>query len=211
MVIDPSLTQAQWEKYTREVSAISSFKSLASAEPLGKLNFTVGITTRPHPWISTILPGSTPLRIRMRTVPWGTRSRFPRFGQGWGFPARWMWAAIGRQRLGANYGIVGGEFKYAFLRESAKVSCGGCQHILLDAHRSSRLQSQHLQRRIAGEQADRDVHAVSGRQGEPGHRNGNDFQGRPGYGRASRLRRDSSAAPMPFGGLASRPNTTSPP
>ena len=60
MVIDPSLTQAQWKKYTREVSAIATFKSLASAEPLGKLNFTVGITYSITPvdqhdsaWINT--------------------------------------------------------------------------------------------------------------------------------------------------------------
>ena len=39
----------------------------------------------------------------------------------------------------ANYGMVGGEFKYAFLQESEKFAYGGCQGERFDAHWGSRL------------------------------------------------------------------------
>lgn len=120
MVIDPSLTQAQWEKYTREVSAISSFKSLASAEPLGKLNFTVGITYSTTPvdqrdpaWINTFTHPDA-------DCPLGDQIKIPtlraRLGVSSKVDVGGYWTTAPR----ANYGIVGGEFKYAFLRESAR-------------------------------------------------------------------------------------------
>ncbi len=60
MIIDPSLTQAQWKTFVKQVGAIVSFKSLASAEPLGTMNFSVGIDRSSTPvdqrnpaWINT--------------------------------------------------------------------------------------------------------------------------------------------------------------
>ncbi|HEY6952305.1 MAG TPA: hypothetical protein VI758_07845, partial [Bacteroidota bacterium] len=41
MVIDPSLTQAQWKTFIQQVSPIVTLKTLASAEPLGTMNFNV--------------------------------------------------------------------------------------------------------------------------------------------------------------------------
>ena len=43
MVIDPDLTQAQWNTFTKQVGAILGFKSMAPAETLGKMNFSISI------------------------------------------------------------------------------------------------------------------------------------------------------------------------
>jgi len=121
MVIDPSLTQAQWEKFTREAGAIVSFKSLASAEPLGKLNFTFGIDYSITPvdqrnpaWINTFTHPDA-------DCPLGDRIEFPtlraRLGVSNTMDVGGYWTTAPR----ANYGYLGGEFKYAFLRESARV------------------------------------------------------------------------------------------
>ncbi len=60
MVIDPSLTQAQWHTFTKQVGAVSSYKSLASAKTLGSMNFRVGVEYGSTPvdqrnpaWINT--------------------------------------------------------------------------------------------------------------------------------------------------------------
>ncbi len=120
MVIDPSLTQAQWKKYTRQVSAISSFKSLASAEPLGKLNFTVGITysitpvdQRDPAWINTFTHPD-------ENCPLGDQIKVPTLRARLGVSSTMDVGGYWTTAPGANYGIVGGEFKYAFLRESAR-------------------------------------------------------------------------------------------
>jgi hypothetical protein len=121
MVIDPSLTQAQWKRFTREVGAISSFKSLASAEPLGKLNFTFGIDysitpiDQHHPaWINTFTHPDA-------SCPLGDQIELPtlraRLGVSNAMDVGGYWTTA----PGANYGLVGGEFKYAFLSESARV------------------------------------------------------------------------------------------
>lgn len=121
MVIDPSLTQAQWNKFTREVGAISSFKSLASAEPLGKLNFTFGIDYSITPvdqhdpaWINTFTHPDA-------SCPLGDRVEFPTLRARLGISSRMDVSGYWTTAPGANYGFMGGEFKYAFLRESAKV------------------------------------------------------------------------------------------
>ncbi len=121
MVIDPSLTQAQWGTYTRQVGAIASFKSLASAEPLGTGNFTLGIDRSSTPvdqhdpaWINTFTHPDA-------SCPLGDQVSIPTLRARVGVSSRMdvggFWSAAPR----ANYGLVGGELKYSFLRESAKV------------------------------------------------------------------------------------------
>ncbi len=121
MVIDPSLTQDQWGKFTREAGAIISFKSLASAEPLGRLKFTFGVDYSVTPvdqhdpaWINTFThPGVD--------CPLGDQIKVPtlraRLGVSNTMDVGGYWTSAPR----ANYGYVGGEFRYAFLRESARV------------------------------------------------------------------------------------------
>lgn len=124
MVIDPSLTQAQWKKFTREVGEIASFKSLAPAEPLGKLNYTVGIDYSRTPvdqhdpaWINTFThPGVN--------CPLGDQIKIPTLRARVGVSSRMDVGGIWATAPGANYGLLGGELKYAFLRESARVPAG---------------------------------------------------------------------------------------
>lgn len=118
MVIDPSLTQAQWERYTRQVGTIATFKSLASAEPLGKMNFTIGVDysrtpvdQRDHAWINTFTHPDADCPLGDQVVVPTLRARLG-VSNGVDVGAYWTTAP------GANYGMVGGELRYALLRES---------------------------------------------------------------------------------------------
>jgi hypothetical protein len=121
MVIDPSLTQAQWETFVRQAGAIITFKSLAPAEPRGKWAFSLGIDYSISPveqrdpaWINTFAhpDADCPLgdQINLSALR-GT------FGVSSTMEVTGFWGAAPR----ANYGLVGGSFKYAFLRETARV------------------------------------------------------------------------------------------
>jgi hypothetical protein len=120
MVIDPSLTQAQWETFTRQVGAIGSFKSLASAEPLGKMNFTFGIDYSITPidqhdpaWINTFVHPDA-------NCPLGDQIEIPTIRARLGVSSTMDVGGYWTTAPNANYGFLGGEFRYAFLRESAK-------------------------------------------------------------------------------------------
>lgn len=120
MVIDPSLTQGQWETFTRQISGIATFKSLESAGPLGKMNFTLGIDYSTTPvdqhdpaWINTFTHPDA-------DCPLGDEINTPTLPARLGVSAKMDVGAYWTTAPGANYGLLGGEFKYAFLRESAK-------------------------------------------------------------------------------------------
>lgn len=118
MVIDPSLTQAQWKVFVRQVGAITTFKSLASAEPLGKMNFYVGIDYSRTPidqhnpaWINTFTHPDA-------DCPLGDATSIPTLRARLGVSENMDVGAYWTTAPGGNYGMVGGEVKYAFLRES---------------------------------------------------------------------------------------------
>ena len=120
MVIDPSLTQGQWGKFTRQAGAIASFKSLASAEPLGKMNFTFGLDYSITPidqhdpaWINTFTHPDA-------DCPLGDRIELPTIRARVGVSRTMDVGAFWSTAPGANYGLVGGEFKYGFMRESER-------------------------------------------------------------------------------------------
>jgi hypothetical protein len=121
MVIDPSLTQAQWHKFTKQVGAISSFKSLASAKTLGKMNFNIAIDNAYTPvdqhdlaWVNTFTHPD-------ENCPLGDVISYPtiraKMGVSDNMDVGVYWTTAPR----ANYGMVGGEYKYAFLHESEKL------------------------------------------------------------------------------------------
>lgn len=121
MVIDPSLTQAQWATFVREAGAIVSFKSLAPAEPLGSRRFTFGVDYSVSPvdqhdpaWINTFTHPDA-------DCPLGDNIKLPQLRATLGVSSTMdvvgFWSAAPQ----ANYGLAGGAFKYAFLRESARV------------------------------------------------------------------------------------------
>ncbi len=120
MVIDPSLTQAQWSKFTKEVGAILTFKSLASAEPLGKMNFNIGIDDSYTPvdqhdlaWINTFTHPD-------EDCPLGDAITYPTIRARMGVTDKMDVGAYWTTAPDANYGMVGGELKYAFFQESEK-------------------------------------------------------------------------------------------
>lgn len=120
MVIDPSLTQAQWHTFTQQAGALSSFKSLASARPLGRMNFQVAVDygntpvdQRDPAWINTFTHPDA-------SCPLGDEITFPALRARIGVTDRvdvgGFWTTAPR----ANYGLVGGEVRYAFLLESSR-------------------------------------------------------------------------------------------
>lgn len=120
MVIDPSLTQAQWHTFVKQGGAIMSFKSLASAKTLGKMNFNIAIDDGYSPvdqhdlaWINTFTHPD-------ETCPLGDAITFPTIRARMGVSDNMDIGAFWTTAPGANYGVTGGEIKYAFLRESKR-------------------------------------------------------------------------------------------
>jgi hypothetical protein len=120
MVIDPSLTQSQWHTFTKQAGAIISFKSLASAETLGKMKFNVAIDKSSTPvdqhnpaWINTFTHPD-------ENCPLGDVIALPTIRARLGVTDNMDVGGYWTVAPGANYGAVGGEIKYAFLHESKK-------------------------------------------------------------------------------------------
>ncbi|MGE5176723.1 MAG: hypothetical protein ACM3JJ_10150 [Hyphomicrobiales bacterium] len=119
MVIDPSLTQAQWKRFAEQAGAIISFKPLASAEPLGKHNVTVGldysstaVDQRDPAWINTFTHPD-------ETCPLGDHVVVPTLRARVGVSDRMDFGASWTKAPRANYGYVSGEVRYALLAETA--------------------------------------------------------------------------------------------
>ena len=120
MVIDASLTQAQWHRFTKQVGAILSFKSLAPAKTLGKMNFNIAIDNSYTPvdqhdlaWINTFTHPD-------ENCPLGDVISIPTIRASLGVSNNMDVGGYWTTAPGANYGAVGGEFKYAFLQETKK-------------------------------------------------------------------------------------------
>lgn len=120
MVIDPSLTQDQWKKYTRQMSEISSFKSMASAETIGKKHFVISLERSVTPvdqhdlaWINTFVHPD-------EDCPLGDKIMLPKVLAKFGVSDKMDIGITWITAPGANYGLIGGEIKYAFLEESNK-------------------------------------------------------------------------------------------
>ncbi len=118
MVIDPSLTQAQWKTFVEQVGAIASFKSLAPAEPLGTMKFSVGIDRSVSPvnqhdpaWINTFVHPDA-------DCPLGDAISIPTIRARMGVSDDMDIGAFWTTAPNANYGMVGGEIKYRFCTES---------------------------------------------------------------------------------------------
>ncbi len=120
MVINSSLTQGQWHRFVNQAGAILSFKSLASAKTLGKMNFKVAVDDAFTPvdqhdlaWINTFAHPD-------EDCPLGDAITFPAIRASMGVTDNMDVGGYWTTAPGANYGMVGGEFKYAFLQESEK-------------------------------------------------------------------------------------------
>ncbi len=121
MVIDPSLTQAQWKTFVTQVGSIASFKSLAPAEPLGAMKFTVGIDRSSTPvdqhdlaWINTFVHPD-------ENCPLGDAIAIPTLRAGMGITDDLDLGAFWTMAPNANYGMAGGEVKYRLSGESGQI------------------------------------------------------------------------------------------
>lgn len=119
MVIDPSLTQTQWKTFVQQVGPLASFKSLASAEALGTLNFHVGIDFGRTPvdqrnpaWINTFTHPDA-------DCPLGNAIAYPTIRARMGISDKMDIGAYWITAPEANYGMVGGEVQYQVSKESA--------------------------------------------------------------------------------------------
>ena len=118
MVIDPSLTQAQWKTFTKQAGAILSSKSLASAETLGKMkvNFHLDYSSTPvdqhdPAWINTFVHPDADCPLGDEVV---MPSLSAKIGVSDHVDIGVFWTNAGD----ANYGLVGGECKYSFSQET---------------------------------------------------------------------------------------------
>jgi len=121
MVIDPSLTQDQWKRYTRQVGELATFKSLASAKTIGKRHFSIAIDYSSTPvnqhdlaWINTFTHPD-------EDCPLGDRIKIPSIRGKYGISDKVEIGAFWTKALDANYGMIGGELKYSFIKESKKI------------------------------------------------------------------------------------------
>jgi len=121
MVIHPSLTQAQWHRFTEQAGAILSFKSLAAAQALGKMNFTVAVDYASTPvdqhdlaWINTFVHPD-------EDCPLGDEITIPTIRASMGGSEKIDAGGFWTTAPNGNYGMVGAELKYAFLPQSGRI------------------------------------------------------------------------------------------
>jgi hypothetical protein len=120
MVIDAELTQDQFTRYTRQVGLIMAFKSLSSAETLGKMNFSFGLEMTVTPidqhdlaWINTFThPGPE--------CPLGDAVSYPQLRARMGVSDNMDVGAYYTTSPEANYGFLGMELKYLYRQASGK-------------------------------------------------------------------------------------------
>ncbi len=120
MVMDRSLTQGQWHTFTKQAGAMVTFKSLAPATTLGKMNFRVAIDYSSSPvdqrdpaWINTFTHPDA-------DCPLGDAIVIPTIRAAMGVSDNMDIGGFWTTAPDANYGVVGGELKYAFLQESQR-------------------------------------------------------------------------------------------
>lgn len=115
MQIDPSLTQGQWHRFTREAGSVITYKSLSPAAPIGQGNWVLGLDYSVSPvdqhdqaWINTFVhpDGDCPL---------GDAVVIPTLSGRFGVSERAEVGGFWTTSPNANFGIVGAEFKYGVL------------------------------------------------------------------------------------------------
>lgn len=118
MVIDPSLTQAQWKMFIQQTAPILTYKALASADPLGTMNFNIAIDQGNSPidqhnlaWINTFTHPDA-------DCPLGDAVSYPALRARMGVTDRMDVGAYWTTAPGANYGMVGADLKYMLSQES---------------------------------------------------------------------------------------------
>lgn len=118
--LDPSLTQGQFHKFTREAAQVFTFKLMSPAEPLGAKNFQVGLD-----YSITSINDADPAWNNTFSHPHedhylGDQLAFPKLFARIGVTDRMDAGFYFTKNPDANYGFAGGEMKYALFMQPEK-------------------------------------------------------------------------------------------
>lgn len=122
IVLDPALTPAAWQQFTRELGLVTYFRPMASARPMGAKHFEVALVN----WGS---------RIDDADAAWNDTFSHPD-GEHWLFEGSSLYipgvmvragvsdrvdvGAYVTKSIGANYGFIGGQVQYNVLNDAAR-------------------------------------------------------------------------------------------
>ena len=120
IILDPSLTQSQFHKFTVEAAQVFTFKLMSPAEPLGARKFQVGID-----YSSTRIDDADPAWNNTFSHPdehhyLGDQIVMPKLFARMGMSDRVDVGFYFTKNPNANYGFIGGEIKYALFMDSKK-------------------------------------------------------------------------------------------
>lgn len=121
LVLDPGLTQGAWRRFVGELGVVTYFRPLASAAPLGRRHFEVGlldwgtrIDDADAAWNDTFShPDATHHLVEGATL------HLPGLMARAGVTDRLDVGAYVTKAVGANYGFVGGQLQYALPDQAA--------------------------------------------------------------------------------------------
>jgi hypothetical protein len=122
IVIDPALTQASWHQFVKEVGLVTYFRPLASARPLGRGSFELGLLE----WGNRIDPATDAWNDTFShpdATHWlfeGDALLIPGLMVRAGLTDRIDVGAYYTKALGANYGFFGGQLQYSFLNDTER-------------------------------------------------------------------------------------------
>lgn len=118
--LDPSLTQSQFHKFTREAAQVFTFKLMSPAVPLGAKKFQIGLD-----YAITSINDADPAWNNTFTHPHeehylGDQLAFPKLFARMGVSDRMDVGLYYTKNPEANYGFMGGEMKYALFMQPQK-------------------------------------------------------------------------------------------
>ena len=120
--IDPSLTQSEWHRFTKEAAMVVYFRPLKDAKPMGAGNFEISllqwstkIDETAGAWNNTFVhPDSTHWLIGGEELP------FPGLTVRAGVTNKLDVGIYWSERPGANYGVWGAQAQYNFMNDTSR-------------------------------------------------------------------------------------------
>ena len=122
IVLDPSLTQGAWRQFVEELGIVTYFRPLASAAPMGRGHFEVGLLS----WGTRIVDADAAWNDTFshpddaHELVEGATLQFPGVTARAGVTDRLDVGAYFTKALKANYGVVGGQVQYALLHDTTR-------------------------------------------------------------------------------------------